>query len=73
MLFILFVWRGTLKTLRFSGLDERNISLVAICAVKGFAAKRHLAQKMMHFDITSWSQHGRKMALCRFIYGAIIE
>ena len=25
----------------------------------------------MHFGTTSWSEHGIKMALCPFIYGAI--
>ena len=28
---------------------------------------------MMHFGTTAWSDHGLKMALCRFIYGAIKE
>ena len=49
-----------LETLRFLCLNERNISLVAICAViescKNFAWKRHLAQALMHFGTESWSE-----------------
>ena len=43
-------------------LNERNISLVAICAVilkkscNDFAAKRHLAPALMHFSTKSWSE-----------------
>ena len=48
------------ETLRFLCLNERNISLDAICAViyscKDFAAKRHLAQALMYFRIKSWSE-----------------
>ena len=41
-------------------LNERNISLVAICAViqscKDFATKWHLAPALMHFCTKSWSK-----------------
>ena len=44
----------------FFCLNERNISLVAICAVissyKDFATKRHLAPALMHFGTRSWSE-----------------
>ena len=50
----------SLETLRFLCLNERNISLVAICAVilscKDFATKRHLAPALMHFGTRSWSK-----------------
>ena len=49
-----------IETLRFLCLNERNISLVAICAVikccKDFATKQHLAPALMHFGTKSWSK-----------------
>ena len=52
--------RMKIETLRFLCLNERNISLVAICAVilscKDFATERHLAPALMHFGTTSWSK-----------------
>ena len=41
-------------------LNERNISLVVICAVtkscKDFVMKLHLAPALMHFGTKSWSK-----------------
>ena len=49
-----------IETLRFLCLNERNISLVAICAViqscKDCAKKRHLAPALMHFGSRSRSK-----------------
>ena len=49
-----------IETLRFLCLNERKISLVAICAVikscKDFATKRHLAPALMHFGTKFWSK-----------------
>ena len=50
------------ETLRF----EQSFSL-AKALQRGGTHPRH----MMHFGNTSWSEYGFKMALCRFIYGAI--
>ena len=52
--------KALLETLRFLCLNERNISLVAICAViyscKDFATKRLLSRALMHFGTKSWSK-----------------
>ena len=60
-------------------LNERNVNLIPIWAViqsmtcKNFAAKRHLAPALMHFDNTSWSDLVWWWRYVVFIYGVIRE